>query len=158
MHDKNSAYIVFDSENRRPGSEIERLFKQISLHPVWKTFLPEVRIDFGELMNDYDSGNYVECAQKILQPVLALYGITSKDPGQPVPEFLSQLFASGGMRIKDLEAETYTANNLWLQLKLWVEMRFDTDGSDRFLLLMQLIAVSEIMPRRMRDNGRLNGR
>ncbi len=158
MHDKNSAYIVFDSENRRQGSEVERLFKQISLHPVWKTFLPEITVDFGQLMDAYDSGKYVECAQKILPPVLALYGITPKDPAQPVPEFLSQLFAAGGMRVKDLEAETYTANNLWLQLKLWVEMRFDTDGSDRFLLLMMLIAASELLPRRMRDNGQLNGR
>ncbi|MBR4956728.1 MAG: hypothetical protein IKZ31_03120 [Lentisphaeria bacterium] len=88
---------------------------------------------------------------------LALYGITPKTPDIPAQEFLSQLFVAGGMRVRELEADTYEANNLWVQLKLWVELRFDTDGTDRFLLLLQLIAASELLPRRMQDNGRLNG-
>ena len=71
-------------------------------------------------------------------------------------EFLSMRFAAGGMREKELEAPTYVANNLWLQLKLWAELRYDTDGTDRFLLLSVLIAASELLPRRMRDNGRLD--
>ena len=156
MHDKNSAYIVFDSENRRPGSEMEKLLKQISLHPAWKTFLPDSKTDFEAWMSAYDAGDYISCMQQILSLELALYGITPKTPDQPVQEFLSQLFVAGGLRIRELEAETYVANNLWVQLKLWVELRFDTDGSDRFLLLLMLIAASELLPRRMRDNGRLN--
>lgn len=157
MHDKNSAYIVFDSENRRPGSEMERLFKQLSLHPVWRTFLPDRKADFDAWMAAYDAGDYISCVQQILPLELALYGVVPENPEQAPQEFLSQLFVRGGMRVKDLEADTYEANNLWLQLKLWVELKFDTDGSDRFLLLLVLIAASELLPRRMRDNGRLNG-
>ena len=157
MHDRNSAYIVFDSENRRPGSEIEKLLKQISLHPAWKTFLPECKTDFESWMDAYDAGKYSDCMQDLLMLELALYGITPKTPDIPAQEFLSQLFVAGGMRVRELEADTYEANNLWVQLKLWVELRFDTDGTDRFLLLLQLIAASELLPRRMQDNGRLNG-
>ena len=156
MHDKNAAYVVFESETRRSGAEIERLLKQISLHPVWKHCLPDARADFDELIADYDRGDYIGCIHRLLPMELALYGIRPDRPDMPAAEFLSLQFAPGGMRARELESMTYAANNLWLQLKLWVELRYDTDGTDRFLLLSVLIAAAELLPRRLRDNGRLD--
>jgi len=156
MHDKNAAYVVFDAETRNSGQEIERLLKQISLHPVWKHCLPDEKADFEELIAACDKSDYIGCIHRLLPLELALYGIRPEDPAMTPAEFLSMRFAAGGMREKELEAPTYAANNLWLQLKLWAELRYDTDGTDRFLLLSVLIAASELLPRRMRDNGRLD--
>ena len=157
MHDKNAAYVVFDAETRNSGQEIERLLKQISLHPVWKHCLPDEKADFEALINDYDKGDYIGCIHRLLPLELELYGIRPEDPAMTPAEFLSMRFAAGGMREKGLEAPTYAANNLWLQLKLWAELRYDTDGTDRFLLLSVLIAAAELLPRRLRDNGRPDG-
>ena len=156
MHDKNAAYVVFDAETRNSGQEIERLLKQISLHPAWKHCLPDEKADFDELIAAYDKSDYIGCIHRLLPLELELYGIRPEDPAMTPAEFLSMRFAAGGMREKGLEAPTYAANNLWLQLKLWAELRYDTDGTDRFLLLSVLIAASELLPRRMRDNGRLD--
>ena len=49
------------------------------------------------------------------------------------------------MRDPQLNHDSYPAANLWLQLKLWAELRYDTDGTDRFLLLALLFSAQELL-------------
>ncbi|MBQ4107268.1 MAG: MFS transporter [Lentisphaeria bacterium] len=155
MRDKNQAYVVFDSESRLPGTEVERLLKALSGHTVWP-WLPEKRREiFEQWISRYDAGDFIGCMEMILPEMLRLYDVVPGDnPGTTV-EFLSRLFGHGGMRDQRLEANTYAASNLWLQLKLWAELKYETDGTDRFLLLTQLIAALELLHHRQNSDGDL---
>ena len=156
MRDKNQAYVVFEAESRLPGSEIERLLKALSAHPVWPWTPEKRRGIFEEWIGCYDRGEIVACMERVLPEVLSLYGLAPDGSTATAAEFLSVQFAAGGMRDRRLELATYAANNLWLQLKLWAELKYETDGTDRFLLLTQLIAALELLPVRVRDNGDLS--
>ncbi len=153
LPDKSTAHAIFEAEEHLPGSEIERLLRLICQHPLWHA-APADRPVFEQVIGEYDRDAYTSCLELLLPPQLELYGIR-RHPGQSPQQFLSERFSTGRMREPGLNADSYPAANLWLQLKLWAELRYDTDGTDRFLLLAALTAAEKLLTFRQNHDGEL---
>ena len=143
MENKNQAYKYFDAETRQPGTVIEQLIKMICSSGE---DYPEI----SDWLNCYDRKDYQHCIQLLLIPQLALYGITPEDGITP-ERFLSRRFTPSGLRDKVLRGNSYAADNLYLQLKLWSEIQYESDEDARLLMLTALIAAVELLKHRKTD-------
>lgn len=154
VEEKSSAHAIFEAEERLPGSVVERLLRTICQHPIWAT-MPEYKPSFEKAISACDRNDYTGCLEQVIPPQLALYRITPHQPSMTAVQFLSERFSPDRMRDPGLNGNSYPAMNLWLQLKLWAELRYETDGTDRFLLLTALVAADQLLPYRQTHDDAL---
>ncbi len=149
---KNDVHSSFEIEDCLPGSEIARLIKSLTKHEIWKNsncFPPS----HYEILNEYDRDNYTGCLEAIIPAELALFGIRP-DAKMPNWQFLSEAFLPGGrMRYEPLNRDDYFANNLYLQLKLWAELKYDPDNQNRFMLLTALLSANALLNEKYHRDG-----
>lgn len=141
LPDKVKIHPIFEAEERRPGSEIERLLKNFCAHPIWP---PGQRPSFEVLMRRCDENDFLGCCEAVLPPQLALFGIEMPAGVEP-GAFLSERFLPGRMREELLNSDSYIGVSLYLELQLWSRLRYQPDDSDRFLLLTSLIAAERLI-------------
>ncbi len=147
LPDGQKAHPVFETEEKFPGSELERLIKLISLHPAWPEHA-EYRVQFDREMELCDNEDYLGCATTVLAGELRLFGIVPETNPNSDEDIITDRFAPGGrMRDAFLNGKEYAPINLALQLKLWALLNFTAlVGEERLILLGILMAAAASLP------------
>lgn len=154
LEDHSTAHTLFEAEEKMPGAEVEKRLRGICQHPLWAQLsLPPP--SFEAAIGACDHDDYTGALDVVLPAMLSLYNIRPQHAGMTPAQFLSERFGNGRMRDAGLNHDTYPATNLWLQLKLWAELKYETDGRDRFLLLTALVAGERLLSCRQSFGGEL---
>ncbi len=152
-----AAHASFEAETKRPGVETERLLRLLCTDIAWSS-LPNGAPGFEQLMTLCDHRAYGDCATLLIHCQLRLHGLLEAaenvEEAKAAAQQLAECFAPGG-RLRDhrLMSENYPAVNLWLQLKLWAELRYRADAAESGEILLSVALSAAALRESAGKNG-----
>ena len=144
VRDRSRVYGWFESEELRPGSQLEKRLRNVVEHSAWEgTMRPPA---FELMLQEYDAGRLEKCSALILAPLLERCRVFPLRQEHVPWNLLSECFVPGGrMRYGALNAEDPEGTNLWFQLKIWAELKYNLDTPEPQLFFAQLIAAETLL-------------
>ncbi len=152
LPDRESVHPAFEQEIRLPGAELERQLRLVALHDGWEAQAP-VRPVFARQLEQCDRGEFLLCATELVSAELQLAGLAAASPPAAGDAALSGQFAPGG-RVRDarLNSDRFEAVGIWVQLKLWTQLKYNAHEEETRLILLAIAIVA----RTLLDRGELN--
>lgn len=147
---KSWIYSLFEEETQSPGGPVERIMKSIQSRLQKKLSAPE-RILFAKIMDDNDSGDFCAGVEKLMMILFRRMPLpepeTSLDPDKFLEEMRACFSPNGTITESTLQQDTFLSAAIWLMLKIWLEMKYNSSPFDNCLNLAFFIIADEILAR-----------
>ncbi len=144
LPEKKAAYAMFESEELRPGSQLEKRLRRVVNHESWEgTMRPP---PFEEIIEEFDAGRLEKCSAWILAPLLERCRVfPDRQKTLPVSLLNECFMPAGRMRYGALNSEDPEGSSLWFQVKLWAEIKYNFETPDSTLFFAQLLAAEALL-------------
>ncbi len=142
--DKPMTHTRFEAEEKLPGSEVESLLKTICADETVRENSP---VDFESVIAAYDRSLYLDVASRMIATVLEALKVVENRDKLADSDFIEARFLPGG-RIREamLNATEYVSVNLYLQLKLWSQLKYNAgEGEERHILFAILFLQENLL-------------
>lgn len=158
LPDSRKAYPSFETEEKFPGSELERHLKLITVSPLWPTgagWKPE----FERIMEQCDRDRFLEASELLLAAGMKLYLIVPEGSDQSDAELVAERFTPGGrMRDAILNGNDEFAVLLTTMLKLWAQLKYNALEGEPRLIVLAIVILFQTLLEKTRGNGGIPGR
>ena len=154
LPDPRKAYPGFETEEKMPGSELEKHLRAITASPLWPAgaaWNPE----FDRIMELCDRDAFLAAAELLLAAGLKLFLVIPESDTRRDEELLMERFTPGGrMRDAILNGSDELAVSLTIQLKLWAQLKYNAlEGEPRMIFLAIAILFQTLLEKTRGDGG-----
>lgn len=143
--EKSKIYGIFESELLLTGSQIEKRLKRLVNDVFWEDShikLPNV----SDLMVELDKNNYEKVSGLIVAALLEVCNVFPERHANIPYEELQSCFVPGNkMRYGLLNSDDSYGVNLYIQLKIWAEFKYNGERAESLLFLAQLLLSERIL-------------
>lgn len=156
--DSRKAYPSFETEEKFPGSELERHLKPITASQLWPAGAGW-KPGFDRIMELCDHNQFLEASELLLAAGLKLYLIIPEESNQPDAELVAERFTPGGrMRDAILNGNDEFAVLLTTMLKLWAQLKYNAFEGEPRMIFLAIVILFQTLQEKTRGDGGIPGR